>query len=104
MAAFAKADLLAKAYPTTEEGKAARQLVVQFNRDAQFKKEIASRNAYEQLLARSVDQPQARQNAQLESFVKRFKGTYYASQAAALLDKENSDRSSSAGDPMAVTP
>jgi hypothetical protein len=104
MAAFAKADLLAKAYPTTDEGKAARQLVVQLNRDTQFKKEIAARNAYEQLLARTADQPQARQNAQLEGFIKRFEGTYYASQAVALLDKENSDRTSSAGDPMAVTP
>jgi hypothetical protein len=100
MAAFSKADMLSKAFPSTDEGRAARQVVTELNRDAQFKKEIAARNAYEQLLNRAAKQPQSRQEALLAGFAKRFEGTYFAAQAEALAAKDASERVSTAGDPV----
>jgi hypothetical protein len=101
MAAFAKADLLSKAFPSTDEGRAARQIVNEFNRDSQFKQEIAARKAYEQLLGRLANQPASRQEAQLSGFAKRFEGTYFARQAAAMLAKEGQERVSPAAEVVA---
>lgn len=100
MAAYAKADLLSKTYPTTDEGRAARSIVAEFNRDSTFKKEIVARTAYEKLLENSANQSQARQAGQLNGFIKRFEGTWAAEQAAALLANEDSERDSSAADPV----
>ena len=94
MTAYAKADLLAKAYRTTEEGRQARSLVGQLNRDTQFKREIAARRTYEQILAKTANQSHARQRAVLEGFAKRFDGTYFAEQARALTAKDDAERKS----------
>jgi hypothetical protein len=102
MAAYAKADLLAKTYPTTEEGRTARSIVSEFNRDSAFKKEIVARTAYEKLLENSADQSQARQAGQLTGFINRFEGTWAAEQAAALLANEDSERDSSGAEPVAA--
>lgn len=102
MAAYSKADLLAKTYPTTEEGRAARGIVSEFNRDSAFKREVTARTAFEKLLENAANQTQARQAGQLTGFVNRFEGTWASEQAAALLAKEDSDRDSSGADPVAV--
>ncbi len=100
MAAYAKADLLAKTYPTTEEGREGRSIVSEFNRSSDFKREIVARTAYEKLLENAANQSQARQAGQLTGFVKRFEGTWAAEQAAALLAKEDGERDSSGADPV----
>ena len=101
MTAYAKADLLAKAYRTTEAGREARGLVSRLSRDTHFKREIAARRAYEQILSKTANQPQARQAAVLEGFAKRFDGTYFAEQAQALAAKDEFERVSVGAAPVA---
>lgn len=102
MAAYAKADLLARSYPRSEAGREARSIVNELNRDSDFKREIAARLAYERLLESSGNESDARQRAQLTGFARRFEGTYFAQQALDLLGRDDSERDSSGADAVSV--
>lgn len=100
MAAYEKADLLAKAYGSSDQGRQARALVGQLNRDSGFKREIAARKAYEQILTRTANLPAAKRQTMLSGFAKRFAGTYFAEQAEAMVARDEVERTSTGAEPV----
>ena len=84
MEAYRKADALASSFKLNEKGKEARKLVIEMNKDRQFKRELAAKKYYERSQRMAAANPALRARL-MQGVAKRFKGTHFGDRAAEEL-------------------
>ena len=84
MEAHQKAEALASSFKLNEKGKEARKLVIEMNKDRQFKRELAAKKYYEKSERMASANPALRARL-MQSIAKRFKGTHFGDRAAEEL-------------------
>jgi len=95
LAAFDKATFLAGAFKGTEQGKTARKIQTDLNKDKELKKELAARRLYDDALKLARDDA-ARQTVLLRNVTRKFPGTHYAKLAGSAADEAEKARDTSA--------
>jgi thiol-disulfide isomerase/thioredoxin len=86
MEAYGKAEALATSFKLTEQGKEARKVLIEMNKDRQFKRELAARNYYEKSERMAAANPSLRARLLL-GVARRFKGTQYGERASQELGR-----------------
>lgn len=94
LAAFDTATFLSSTYKATEQGKKARKLLAELNKDKDLKKELAAKRLFDDCLKQAAGDT-ARQAELLRSVAKKFPGTHYATLAGSFADENQKPRSES---------
>lgn len=94
LSAFDTATFLSGTYKGTEQGKKARKLLTELNKDKDLKKELAAKRLFDDCLKQAAGNA-ARQAELLRSVTKKFPGTHYATLAASFADENQKPRSQS---------
>jgi hypothetical protein len=94
LSAFDTATFLSGAYKATEQGKKARKLLTDLNKDKDLKKELAAKRLFDDCLKQAAGDG-ARQTELLRSVAKKFPGTHYATLAGSFADENQKPRSES---------
>lgn len=95
LAAFERAEMLAKNYGATDQGKRAREIWSAWAQDTDFRREQAAIRAYGRISELVTRSPSTKKITILKSFTDRFEGTYAASMASQRIGREQAERVSS---------
>ena len=81
LAAYEKAAPMYAGFKHSEQAQAAKELIVELNQDAEFKREVTAKRAYDRALAQAAKNPASRERV-VQNVAKLFKGTVYGDLAA----------------------
>jgi hypothetical protein len=95
LAAFDTATFLAGAFKGTEQGKKARKVLTDLNKDKELKKELAAKRLYDDAL-KLAREDAARQTELLRNVTRKFPGTHYAKLAGSIAEETAKVRDTSA--------
>jgi len=95
LAAFDKATFLTGAFKGTEQGKKARKILTDLNKEKDLKKELAAKRLYDDALKLARDDA-ARQTELLRNVTRKFPGTHYAKLAGSVAEDAEKVRDTSA--------